>query len=632
MANDLITGLCSLVASAEEASHERALNFIASKVRLKMASFWRYNSRIDTVSIVCRYNYHADASLREEHIHAATGSLIGYIMNRCSETDAPYLRIPDVNDHEFIDLHRNPARVQSLGLKELLSLPIWAYATPDFKETLGFLNLYCEIPESLSDDECRVIQHMFSVLDQKIELRRREVLSNHIIAAFQNIYSSPQPDSALDSIVRATLPAALSVDACSLYEWSTSKNTFKLAATTGILNVADAKTCSDYLGVGLVGETARQNRVIVIDDLANMSDIEAKVGRKKTREEIWMNMEQTAVPPVSVMLCPIHNPAAKSDSMPVAVLKFVNKKCRLSSITDWFSLRDISLVSDVSKLMAFYEDHQKLERSRIAFALQFGHEAQAPAVGIKGAAERLIRHHPTKTLNEHQQLSMYENIKSFADLIISFSDSITYGYADKSSSFKERYRVRLQNLRTVVEQAKRIVIPLCRMENLQFDDIRISGSYPDLYIDGRALAQVFYNLLTNAIKYRDRPSGQFKVLITCYAASRTFRAPTSPEGPPRSVAIRGYHIDVQDFGIGIEEPYRNEIFSEGYRVPSVSAREMRGSGIGLSVVRNIVREFGGLVSVSNLSNPTSFRIFLPSYLETPDYINARAAFERYGGR
>jgi PAS domain S-box-containing protein len=122
--------------------------------------------------------------------------------------------------------------------------------------------------------------------------------------------------------------------------------------------------------------------------------------------------------------------------------------------------------------------------------------------------------------------------------------------------------------------------------------IAVRGTVSRLLLgDKGRLAQVFLNLISNAIKYApDAP------LIDIEAS-------TSVE-----MAI----IAVRDYGIGIPKEQREKIFERFYRVSDPSQRMVPGLGMGLSIVAEIVKQHGGTITVdSEMGKGSTFRITLP---------------------
>ncbi len=103
-------------------------------------------------------------------------------------------------------------------------------------------------------------------------------------------------------------------------------------------------------------------------------------------------------------------------------------------------------------------------------------------------------------------------------------------------------------------------------------------SLPDpLYVDPEAWERIVSNLISNAIKFT--PEGEINVRL-------------SVEGDQLFLAVA-------DTGIGIPDDDRERVFSRFYRSHRAGARTHEGSGIGLALVRELVRLHGGIVEATS---------------------------------
>ena len=78
----------------------------------------------------------------------------------------------------------------------------------------------------------------------------------------------------------------------------------------------------------------------------------------------------------------------------------------------------------------------------------------------------------------------------------------------------------------------------------------------------------------------------------------------------------GLIINVSDYGIGVNENDAKRIFLLGVRSRNARMINAEGYGIGLYVVKTILKMYGGEIRVSHFSNPTTFEIKLPRRLYT----------------
>ena len=138
----------------------------------------------------------------------------------------------------------------------------------------------------------------------------------------------------------------------------------------------------------------------------------------------------------------------------------------------------------------------------------------------------------------------------------------------------------------------------------------IQPSLPCVLADPVVLYQCLQNLVVNAIKYR----GESKWI--------SISAELSNSGQSSSEI----QINVQDRGLGIRESELNSIFEPFYRSPEVVARQIQGTGLGLSVVRRSVLEMGGrLRAASTFASGSTFTICLPVAPPKTDETAARAS-------
>ncbi|MDU5021031.1 MAG: ATP-binding protein, partial [Clostridiales bacterium] len=81
-------------------------------------------------------------------------------------------------------------------------------------------------------------------------------------------------------------------------------------------------------------------------------------------------------------------------------------------------------------------------------------------------------------------------------------------------------------------------------------------------------------------------------------------------------------IEVVDSGVGIPKEKLSEIFHSFYQIENLYTRSSEGSGIGLSIIKEIVQIHGGKIEVeSEVGEGSIFRIYIPINLENniPDY-------------
>jgi len=109
-------------------------------------------------------------------------------------------------------------------------------------------------------------------------------------------------------------------------------------------------------------------------------------------------------------------------------------------------------------------------------------------------------------------------------------------------------------------------------------------------VDKNKIEQVIINLIKNAINYTDEGS----ITVTGYTENDF------------------YTLRVSDTGIGINSEEIENIFKRFYRIDGARSRDSGGSGLGLSIVKNVVLKHGGNIQVDSIKDEgTTFIITLP---------------------
>lgn len=188
--------------------------------------------------------------------------------------------------------------------------------------------------------------------------------------------------------------------------------------------------------------------------------------------------------------------------------------------------------------------------------------------GKKAEYYRII-HHESLRLNK-----MIDNILDFSKIE---AGRKTYDFADADMA---------EVIENVLSSYRYQII------NAGFDiQTDIQSDLPPVLIDRDAMAQAISNLLDNAIKY----SGEVKRLSI---TAKTIRSDLS--------------IEIEDRGIGIPRAEQAKIFEKFYRVGNGLVHDVKGSGLGLSLVKHIVEAHGGTISVeSDEGQGSRFTILLP---------------------
>jgi two-component system phosphate regulon sensor histidine kinase PhoR len=227
----------------------------------------------------------------------------------------------------------------------------------------------------------------------------------------------------------------------------------------------------------------------------------------------------------------------------------------------------------------------RLERVRRDFVVGVSHEFRTPFTAIRGFAETLAGEGVPP-----------EKQREFARIIVRHAERLEHLLADLLTLAEIEARRRPLELGALdaAELARDLVRQLGpRLEAKRLRvEVAAEEPAPLAWADTRALEHVLLNLLDNAIKYTEA-GGRIDI------------------GVRRS----GERVElaVADTGIGIPSRDLPRIFERFYRVDRARTREAGGSGLGLSLVKNLVELLGGEVRAeSEPGRGSVFRVFLPA--------------------
>jgi signal transduction histidine kinase len=153
-------------------------------------------------------------------------------------------------------------------------------------------------------------------------------------------------------------------------------------------------------------------------------------------------------------------------------------------------------------------------------------------------------------------------------------------------------------VRDIVESAR----PMAERKHVVLEAAS-EGTLPPLNADPDALEKILVNLVGNALKFTD-PGGRIAVRAAPHAASG--------EGGDGAVPA-GVALTVSDTGAGIPVDQLERVFDRFAQVDASATRRHEGTGIGLSLVRELVELHGGRVWATSegLGHGAQFHVFLP---------------------
>jgi signal transduction histidine kinase len=230
-----------------------------------------------------------------------------------------------------------------------------------------------------------------------------------------------------------------------------------------------------------------------------------------------------------------------------------------------------------------------LARLQMEFVAAVSHELRTPLAVISSAAENIAD--GVITGNRLHQYGA--EIKNQAKQLIQLVEQILLFAATRNK--RPHYALRPLRVADVVETALKDTAGVIEASGVTVEQ-EIAPNLPPVLGDLRALSHCLQNLITNAVKY----GGEARWM--------RIRARICDEDG-RFEEVR---ISVEDKGLGIGSGELRRIFEPFYRSRAATAAQIHGTGLGLSLARDIAEAMGGRLGVvSETGKGSCFSIYLP---------------------
>ena len=241
---------------------------------------------------------------------------------------------------------------------------------------------------------------------------------------------------------------------------------------------------------------------------------------------------------------------------------------------------------------------RRLSALKSDFVSSVSHELRAPIASVRLMAEGLERGKVTEAGKQkeyfHFMAQECRRLSSLVENVLDFS---------RIEEGRKQYEFEAADLGALARATVQLMAP-CAAERgieLKMED---RGGTVAAEVDAKAIQQALINLVDNAVKYS--PANSVVTVGVEPVAGGT-------NGAPGTAAIAGAKLWVEDHGRGIPAGEHERIFERFYRCGTELRRETQGVGIGLSIVRHIVRAHGGRVELRSAPGEGSrFTICLPA--------------------
>ncbi len=216
---------------------------------------------------------------------------------------------------------------------------------------------------------------------------------------------------------------------------------------------------------------------------------------------------------------------------------------------------------------------EEANRAKSGFIANMSHELRTPLNSVIGFSDLLLEG-AFGTLNGKQARYVHNILNSGKHLLEIINNLLDISILETGESSLDYEEL---DLAAFIGEVKNSIRPLASSKNISIET-NFDPSLGNILVDRAKLKQILYNLLSNAVKF------------------------TPVEG---KVSVETHKKDgfaeirVTDNGIGIPAEIQKKIFQPFIQGDSFSAKEYKGVGLGLYIVKNFVELHGGEVGVSS---------------------------------
>ena len=224
------------------------------------------------------------------------------------------------------------------------------------------------------------------------------------------------------------------------------------------------------------------------------------------------------------------------------------------------------------------------EQKRNNFVSDASHELKTPLASIKLLSDSILQNDmDTDTVKE-----FVGDIGNEADRLNRMTQKLLALSRIETQSDSD---CEITHIGPTVERVVRMLSPIAEKNQIQIT-VDVQKDCPILILEDD-LYQIIFNLVENGIKY-NIPGGMLTVQIHCQEDDVI--------------------LTVQDTGMGIPKESLDHIFERFYRVDKARSRKSGGSGLGLSIVRNMVERNQGHIHVESIEGQGSvFTVVFPIF-------------------
>lgn len=224
------------------------------------------------------------------------------------------------------------------------------------------------------------------------------------------------------------------------------------------------------------------------------------------------------------------------------------------------------------------EKSDAIAHSKNLFLTNMSHEMRTPLNAILGMGQQLL-----KTPLNKQQSFFLDSMRGAAEhLLVVINDILDISRIEAGKLYLESIDF---DLRVLISRCFNVLSPKAEEKGLIFKAF-IDNDVSDYLVgDPHRINQVLLNLLGNALKFTEQ--GSVRLYVSCITEKKD------------SQLLR---FSIEDTGVGIDEQFINQLFTEFSQEDTSIARKYGGTGLGLNITKKLVNLMNGSIGVSSRKN------------------------------
>ena len=243
----------------------------------------------------------------------------------------------------------------------------------------------------------------------------------------------------------------------------------------------------------------------------------------------------------------------------------------------WIPWLQVWTVPTVTAVVAFmigrtlWKKSQEAERLKSEFIANAAHQLRTPLTAMKWSFDLLQQ---SNNLPEKERTVIIQGAAGMANMERIAKELMMIA---RIGAGNDQYKMLKESLVPTLKKTVELFVPIARQKEIELKT-SIPEDLPLLNVDAHRLGYAFQNLLDNAIKYTDN-GGTVELVATSDTKYVT--------------------VTVSDTGIGLSEEDRQRLFERFFRGKRATQMFRDGSGLGLSVVKEIIDVHGGTITAES---------------------------------